>query len=60
MKIIGITVGTPINPEKINPIPPVTEECEGKVLAVENGALVFKKAYTEAEIAEALNTEVEV
>lgn len=43
MKIRGNTVGTNIKPDKFNPLPPVTEEDEGKTLVVENGVLVLKK-----------------
>ena len=44
MKIRGNTVGTNIKPDKFNPLPPITDGDEGKVLVVENGALVFKVA----------------
>jgi hypothetical protein len=42
MKVIGVTVGTNMKPTALNPLPPITGNDEGKVLAVENGELVFK------------------
>ena len=75
MKIRGNTVGTPMkrpdfnqtNPKKSdyiknNPIPPITEADEGKIVMVVGGAYVLGSADTvvEAAVTEALNTEVEV
>ena len=68
--IRGNVVGTPMkrpdfnNPKSIlnNPIPPITEADEGKIVMVVGGAYALGSSDTivTAAVTEALNTEVEV
>ena len=70
MKIRGNTVGTTMkrpdfnNPNSIlnNPIPPITEADEGKIVVIREGAYTLESANTivTASVTAALNTEVDV
>ena len=57
-KIRGNTVGTPLK----RPVPRVTNEDEGKIVMVKDGAYTLESAETivTAAVSKALTTEVEV